>query len=314
MEKNFTALIKRYWLLFFFIIVFIFMAIFKISFRDIWMAVSSLRLWQFVLLLFIYLLISLFQIISRKYLLHSLLSPSKFKNLVFIHFSSMAAHYSTPAKIGFPLAVYLLNKFDKVPYAIGTTMILIELTVSTTICGIIAFVGTFFYFRINTKVLIFSFSYLLVFALLAFYGMRIFLKKGNENSRTYLFIENAHKAFSCITVYHLVIYILLIVFVQLLGGITLILLTSFFSKEISLWQAVVANSTAFFLGAISMIPMGLGVREGSILFYLRHLGITNEMGIPIVTIQRLFSTGLSFVLGVIFGAILGVRNIKQDSI
>jgi len=314
MESNFATLIKRYWLLFFFIIVFIFIAIFKISFSDIWMAVSSLRLWQFVLLLFIYLSISLFQIISRKYLLGSLLSPSKFKNLVFIHFSSMAAHYSTPAKIGFPLAVYLLNKFDNVPYSSGTTMILIELIVSTTICGIIAFIGTFFYFTSNTKILVLSFSYLFIFGLLAFYGMRVFLKKGNENSRTYLFIKNVHEAFSHITVYHLIIYMFLIVFIQLLGGITLVLLTSFFSKEISLWQAVIANSTAFFLGAISMIPMGLGVREASILFYLKHLRITNEIGISIVTIQRLFSTGLSFALGVIFGSILGVRHLKEDPI
>jgi len=314
MKIDFMQWVSRYWLLFFFVIVFFFMAIFQITLRDIWGAISSLKLWQFVLLLFIYLLISLFQIISRKYLLYSLLSPSKFKNLIFIHFSSMAAHYSTPAKIGFPLAVYLLHKFDKVPYATGTTMILIELIVSTTICGVIAFVGTFFYFTSNTKVLILSFSYLFIFGLLAFSGVRIFLKKGNKNSRIYLFIKNVHEAFSHITVYHLIMYIFLIVFIQLLGGITLVLLTSFFSKEILLWQAVVANSTAFFLGAISMIPMGLGVREGSILFYLRHLGITNEIGISIVTIQRLFSTGLSFVLGVIFGAILGVRHIKQDSI
>lgn len=314
MKIDFKQWVSKYWLLFFFIILFIFMAIFQITLRDIWRAISSLKLWQFVLLLFIYLLISLFQIISRKYLLYSLLSPSKFKNLIFIHFSSMAAHYSTPAKIGFPLAVYLLHKFDKVPYATGTTMILIELIVSTTICGIIAFVGTFFYFTSNIKVLILSFSYLFIFGLLAFYGVRIFLKKGNKNSRIYLFIKNVHEAFSHITVYHLIMYIFLIVFIQLLGGITLVLLTSFFSKEISLWQAVVANSTAFFLGAISMIPMGLGVREGSILFYLRHLGITNEIGISIVTIQRLFSTGLSFVLGVIFGTILGVKNINQDSI
>jgi len=134
MKIDFMQWVSRYWLLFFFVIVFFFMAIFQITLRDIWGAISSLKLWQFVLLLFIYLLISLFQIISRKYLLYSLLSPSKFKNLIFIHFSSMAAHYSTPAKIGFPLAVYLLHKFDKVPYATGTTMILIELIVSTTIC------------------------------------------------------------------------------------------------------------------------------------------------------------------------------------
>jgi len=299
--------------LFFFIIVFFLMAIFKISLRDIWIAISSLKLWQFVLLLFIFLLISLFHIIARKYLLYSLYSSATLKNLTLIHFSSMAAHYSTPAKIGFPLAVYLLNRLNNVPYATGTTVILIELIVSTTICGIIAFIGALFYLTGKTNIFIFSFSCLLILVVLTFYGMHIFLKKGNENSRIYQFIKKVREAFSRIAISHLMIYMFLMILIQLLAGITLVLLSGFFSEELSLWQAVIANSTAFFLGAISMIPMGLGVREGSLLFYLRHLGITNEVGISIVTIQRLFSTGLSFVLGVIFGAILGVKNVSQDS-
>ena len=299
--------------MFFFIIVFFLMAIFKISLRDIWIAISSLKLWQFVLLLFIFLLISLFHIIARKYLLYSLYSSATLKNLTLIHFSSMAAHYSTPAKIGFPLAVYLLNRLNNVPYATGTTVILIELIVSTTICGIIAFIGALFYLTGKTNIFIFSFSCLLILVVLTFYGMHIFLKKGNENSRIYQFIKKVREAFSRIAISHLMIYMFLMILIQLLAGITLVLLSGFFSEELSLWQAVIANSTAFFLGAISMIPMGLGVREGSLLFYLRHLGITNEVGISIVTIQRLFSTGLSFVLGVIFGAILGVKNVSQDS-
>ncbi len=193
-------------------------------------------------------------------------------------------------------------------------MILIELIVSTIICGIIAFIGTFFYFTGKTNIFILSFSYLLIFVVLTFYGIQIFLRKGNENSRIYQFIKKVREAFSHVAVSHLIIYTFLMILIQLLAGITLVFLSGFFSEELSLWQAVIANSTAFFLGAISMIPMGLGVREGSILFYLRHLGITNEIGISIVTIQRLFSTGLNFVLGVIFGTILGVRNINRDSV
>ncbi|MFX0197889.1 MAG: YbhN family protein [Candidatus Hodarchaeota archaeon] len=304
----------KYWLLFFFIILFMFMTIFKISPRHIWAAVSSLKLWQFLLLLFIFLLISLFQIIARKYLLYSLLSPTTFKNLILIHFSSMAAHYSTPAKIGFPLAVYLLNRFDNVPYATGTTMILVELMVSITTCGIIAFIGAFFYFTSKTNIFLLSFSYISIIALLTFYGMRIVLKKGSENSRTYRFIKKVREAFSHVAAFQLMMYTLLIILIQILAGITLVLLSGFFSHELSLWQAVIANSTAFFLGAISMMPMGLGVREGCVLFYLKYLGVANEIGISIVTIQRLFSTGLSFILGLIFGAILGIRKIDQDSV
>jgi len=80
-------LLGKYWLLFFFIIIILFMALLQISFQDIWKALSSLKLWQLGLLLLVYFLISLFLIISRKYLLYSLLAPSRLKNLFFIHFS-----------------------------------------------------------------------------------------------------------------------------------------------------------------------------------------------------------------------------------
>jgi uncharacterized membrane protein YbhN (UPF0104 family) len=91
------------------------------------------------------------------------------------------------------------------------------------------------------------------------------------------------------------------------------LLARFFSSDLSLLQAVVAGSTAFFLGALSMIPMGLGVREASVLFYLHYVGIPNEVGLSIVTIQRLLSTGLSFALGMLLGTLLGVKNLSSNS-
>jgi len=313
MESNISTLIRRYWLLFFFIIVFVFMAVFKISFRDIWMAISPLELWQLCLLLSIFLLISLFQIIARKYLLYSLSSSAKLRNLILVHFSSMAAHYSTPAKIGFPLAVYLLNRLDNVPYVSGAAVILVELIVSTGICGIIALIGSSYYFVGTTRILVLaSLCFLSLIAILLFI-LFLFLKKPPKGGKLFRFIGDTHQAFTHITLPHLMIFLLMRVFIQLLSGINLFLLCFFFSSELSLLQAIVAGSSAFFLGAISMVPMGLGVREASMLFYLHHMGISHEIGLSIVTIQRLLFTGFAFVLGAIFGAILGVKNIKLDS-
>ena len=131
--------------------------------------------------------------------------------------------------------------------------------------------------------------------------------------RVYQLIRDIHQAFTHIALPHLTIFISMRIFIQLLSGINLCLLCFFFSSELSLLQAIVAGSSAFFLGAISMVPMGLGVREASMLFYLHHMGISHEIGLSIVTIQRLLFTGFAFVLGTIFGAILGVRSIKLNS-
>ena len=311
MEIDIKQWVEKYWLLFFVAILFVFMALFKISLKAIWKAISSLELWQLLLIILIYFLISAFLILARRYLLYSLSYKPKLKNLVYIHFSTMAAHYSTPAKLGFPLTVYLFKRFDNVPYATGTTMILIELFVSTGICGIIALLGSFFYFSNSMKPLVSVFFWLFVI-IVPLIGVSFVLMKSAKNSRVNRFIKDVHGAFADIAVNHLIIYVLITFFVQLLGSINLVLMSSFLSSELSIFQALIASSAAFFLGAISMIPMGLGVREASMLFYLHHVGITNEIGLSIVTIQRLLSTGLSFVLGTLFGAILGMKNIRPD--
>jgi uncharacterized protein (TIRG00374 family) len=312
MKIDLRQWVSKYWLLFFFIMVFIFMAIFKISFKDIWRAISSLKLLQFGLLFLVYLLISLFSIIARKYLLYALSSPSKFKNLVLIHFSSKAAHYSTPAKLGFPFTVYLLKKFEDIPYTTGTVMIVLELVVGTGICGLIAFFGSYFYFSDTTNAVLPLFLFFVICVLTLYMVSRILRKKA-ANSRFYKFIKDVHESFRQLNKYNSLLYILIITFFQILSGINLMLLAYFFSANLSLWQAVIAQSAAFFLGALSMVPMGLGVREASILFFLYHIGIPKEVGLSIVTIQRLISTGLTFSLGLIFGTIIGVKNISVDS-
>jgi uncharacterized protein (TIRG00374 family) len=312
MKIDLRQWVSKYWLLFFFIMVFIFMAIFKISFKDIWRAISSLRLFQFGLLFLVYLLTSLFSIIARKYLLYALSSHSKFKNLVLIHFSSKAAHYSTPAKLGFPFTVYLLKKFEDIPYTTGTVMIVLELVVGTGICGLIAFFGSYFYFSDTTNAVLPLFLFFIVCVLTLYMVSRV-LRKKTANSRFYKFIKDVYESFRQLNKYNSLLYILIITFIQIFTGINLVLLAHFFSADLPLWQAIIAQSAAFFLGALSMVPMGLGVREASILFFLYHVGIPKEVGLSIVTIQRLISTGLTFSLGLMFGTIIGVKNISVDS-
>ena len=288
------------------------MALLQISFQDIWQALSSLKLWQLGLLLLVYLLISLFLIISRKYLLHSLLTPSRLKNLFFIHFCSMTAHYSTPAKLGFPLTVYLLKKLENIPYATGTAVVLIELVVSTLLCGAIAVFGAYFYFA-NEASHVLPFLLFFVLCVLGLIAVALILRKKAVNNPLFRFIRDLYNAFKPLDKVNTSLYVILRFVIQVFSGLSLMLLARFFYSDLSLFQAVVAGSTAFFLSSLSMIPMGLGVREASVLFYLHHVGIPNEVGLSMVTIQRLLSTGLSFGLGTVLGALLGLRNLSSSS-
>ena len=60
-----------------------------------------------------------------------------------------------------------------------------------------------------------------------------------------------------------------------------------------------------------MIPLGLGVREASMLLLLNKFGIPNEIGLTVVIVQRIMTTGLGYVLGLVAAGILGVKKIKD---
>ena len=146
MKIDIKDIIQKYSLLFFFLIIFAFIFIAKINLKEIWDSVSSIKVWQIFILILGYFCLSGIFLLVRKYLLNTLGANVNLKNLALIHFSSLAAHYSTPAKIGFPITIYLLKKFEKVSYSSGTAMVSIEVIISTGMSGIIALIGAFQYF------------------------------------------------------------------------------------------------------------------------------------------------------------------------
>jgi len=314
MKLGIKLKIEKYWFLFFIAFFFIFVFLYKISLKDILKTVSLLELWQLLLIILIYFMISASFIVARKYLLYSLSYKPRLKNLIFIHFASMAAHYSTPAKLGFPTSIYFLKRFDNVPYATGTAMIIIELIVGTGLCGIIALLGSVYYMTNSMKTLILCFIILSMLIIAVIYYAGSILKKSSINSRIRKYIKDVNDAFSLMIVKHLIIYVFIIFAGRLLASFNLVLMCIFFSSKLSIYHALIASSAAFFFGAISMVPMGIGVREASLIYYLSLVGVTNELGLLIATIQRLLFTGLSFVLGVLSGTLLGIKNIKIESV
>ncbi len=311
--KRTTAVVRqvflRYWLVFFLALIGLYAAIARISFVDLWQALGQLALWQLGVLLSIYLAISCLNILLRKYLLDSMGQNPKVKNLFLIHFTSMAAHYSTPAKLGFPITVLLLNKLENINYSVGTSAVLVELVVSTAICGIIGTAGTIFYFA-EGRLLLALLGLLVALSLIFLMGSLI--QKKNLDGRPARSLRKVIEGIRSLSLRNIIIYSVLRVAVQMCAAINLFLICRFFSVNISYPIAVVVGSSAFFIGALSMIPMGLGVREGSVLLYLAKFGFSGAEAVSVVTVQRLISTGFTFLIGVLLGAMFGTGKIIKE--
>jgi uncharacterized protein (TIRG00374 family) len=66
-------------------------------------------------------------------------------------------------------------------------------------------------------------------------------------------------------------------------------------------------------GNLSMIPMGLGVRDASLTLLLVQLGVPNEIALSVTVIQRLFAPGWPLLLGLISANILGISEMTKRS-
>jgi uncharacterized protein (TIRG00374 family) len=79
------------------------------------------------------------------------------------------------------------------------------------------------------------------------------------------------------------------------------------------WPALLAVlAISITAGNISMIPMGLGVRDASLTLLLVQLGVPNEVALSVTVIQRLFAPGWPLLLGLISANVLGMSEMTKD--
>ncbi len=72
------------------------------------------------------------------------------------------------------------------------------------------------------------------------------------------------------------------------------------------------SAAAFTLGSISFLPMGLGVRDATMVALFIQAGADGEVAIAVAALDRLLSTGVPFLLGILSAQILGLRAVLQE--
>lgn len=102
-------------------------------------------------------------------------------------------------------------------------------------------------------------------------------------------------------------------FVILLQSITIFLIITGLEQDMEFEKMLVIYPTSMFISAISMIPAGIGVFEGSLIGLLVYFEIPFEIGITTAVLVRLIATGLFGVIGIVFLKIVSKRNINFSS-
>lgn len=235
--------------------------------------------------------------------------------------SSLSVNYVTPVKVGIPLRIYLYKQVLQVPLGIGTALVALETWLGMLIPAVIATVGIAVLFpEIGLAA-----PLALLTALLVGMGAMLFVKPSlvspllgrlplqKFTSRLVHFGETVQAGFRSVPPWRLGVVGLLFGLNFAVATTRLYFVLLMLGWPVS-WPALLAVLTiSITAGNLSMIPMGLGVRDASLTLLLTRLGAPNEIALSTAVIQRLLSPGWPLLLGLISTNILGLSEMMKRS-
>jgi uncharacterized protein (TIRG00374 family) len=235
--------------------------------------------------------------------------------------SSLSTNYITPIKAGVPLRVYLYKQFLGIPVATGTALITVELLIGIVIPALIAVVGIVSLFPFIG--LVGPLALLIVvgcgaMAILFFSPERMKplaqrLPFQGLVQRVMRFSEQTRDGLANLPVWSLLSMAGLVALTFAAVTMRLYVILQMLGHPVSLLALLYAQMISITSGNISLIPMGLGVRDASLMLLLLHLGVPREVAISVAIIQRLLSPGWPLLLGMISSSILGTRMILANA-
>ena len=92
---------------------------------------------------------------------------------------------------------------------------------------------------------------------------------------------------------------------------SLSLVVSVYDEHLSLWEALRAVILSYLAGLVTLIPMGLGVRDVSMVALLVKSGVSVDVATTATIVQRLLRTAIPLPLGFLSANLLGLREVLR---
>jgi uncharacterized protein (TIRG00374 family) len=235
--------------------------------------------------------------------------------------SSLSVNYVTPVKVGLPLRVFLYRHFMKIPASVGTALVAVETLVGMLTPAMAAAFGVTFlfesipaYFPVGLLAVLVLFASVVVFAPVSLVArLANKLPSHHFTRRALSFWHEVQIGLHEVPLWVPMILAVLFCLNFVLHAIRLhVMLLGLGHSANPLWLFF-ALTTSVTAGNLSMIPMGLGVRDASLALLLRQLDVPSKIALSATLIQRLFSPGWPLLLGFISANILGVSEMAKNA-
>lgn len=260
--------------------------------------------WLFIPLI---LLLTLFNYFARflkwQYYLSLLDVKIKLSDSFLIFFSGFVMSI-TPGKMGELLKSYLVKEVTNTPVSKTAPIILLERLTDFVSLIIIAIAGAYFFgFGKEISVSV-GIVFLLIIIILGNRRLAIPIIKFLERFKfLHKYIESFHNAYDSsykmLRFKPLILMLLLSTVAWFFECLGYHIILSNFGVELGLFWASFSYAFATIVGAITMLPGGLGATEGSLTFIVMQEGFSKEIAVASTFIVRVVTLWFAVLIGVI---------------
>jgi len=269
---------------------------------------------QITILILIFMFIPMFfHIYGIRIILKDMGYKTSFSKIFYIIRSSLFIENTAPLKVSIPLRIYLYNKFQKIPIAVGTATSTAELLLTLLVPAIISLfaIKTIFTDYSIILPLVAILTIFLIFLIIMFgFNIKIFENSNSKLIKKLLSMKDAfQKSIKKISIKTGIIFLFITFMIYLFSAIRIAFILSIFDlPPLGLVKILYVFTLSFIIGGISLIPGGLGVRDVSMTLLLIQLSVPTEIAIAIALIERTLTMGVSILLGIYSISMLGLRH------
>ena len=244
------------------------------------------------------------------------------KELSIIEFISAYIYHITPIRLNIPAKAVMLIKICNVRTKNAISLTTFEFTLDTLILFLIALMGVYVVlekFLSNPPVLKFATLTFFVFILIFFLIPReVFYSGQKKVSNRY--IRMLIRVVSIIRggwadlltnkkMYYEIMPLTILIF--LIGAIGIEFLFNSYGYKAPITWVIVVTYSAFFIGSITTIPSGLGVREAAMVWLYSELGVPTDTALGVALMSRILITLIIIVGYVLFTTKLSKNTIRK---
>lgn len=235
--------------------------------------------------------------------------------------ASMSANYITPLKAGIPLRIYLYKEYFRIALGSGSAIVAVETILGLFVPAGLSVIGIKLLFpEISIAIPLVLMGLILIilglFLFPGFFGLNTLLDilfSGTIRQRMERFLENLSLGITKYSFISMLQIIGILMMNLVVTSFRLFMIIKILGGHVPFGEVFFTRVISVTAGSVSMIPMGLGVRDASVTFLLTSLGATKDIALTSAVIERLFSPGFPLLLGLLSANILGIASLKKVS-